>query len=386
MRVAALPLLAAQLTRDPGLISGLTAAVFAPWIVFGLLAGAWADRWDRRRLLWTANLARVVLYGGLFGAILTHRVDLVVLYVVAFAIGAAETVHDTAAHAVLPSLIAPRNLEGANSRLVSAEVAGQEFVGPPVGSFLFAAVPAAPFVASAMLVAASAANEFALRLPQRVSSALPPRSLRVEVGEGVRWLATDRLLRVLVGGATALTLLTVMWESYLVLYVLELLKSGQQAYGFVLAAGAVGGILGGLLVTRITVRLGQWQTLLGVFALCAAAQFLLGVFANLVLTGVLMALTSLAFAIFNVVAVSLRQRLTPDELLGRVSSVSRTVSLGFSPIGALLGGAVAHHYGLQTPFFLGAPILLLVGFVVAVAAARDPRLRDEPLNIPQALA
>ena len=376
IRLTALPLLVAGWTRDPRLIAGLEAAMLAPWLLFGLPAGALADRADRRRLLWAADLTRLGLYAVLVAAILTGLASVPLAYAVALGLGAAEALRDNAAQALLPAILPDGQLERGNSRLVAAEVGGEELAGPAAGGLLFAAAPALPFLVNGALLTAAAAGELALPAPPRAGPDRPRRPLHREVADGLRWLLSDRLLRVLAAGAALLTMLTVAWESLLVLYVLERLGGGGRAYGLVWTVGAAGGLLGGLAAPRVAGWLGRPRALLAAFTACAGAQLTLGLTASLPLTAAMMALTSFAFALWNVLAASLRQRLTPGGLLGRVTSVWRTAAVGCAaPLGALLGGTLAGAYGLHAPFFAGGPLLLAAGAAVAAAAARDPRLR-----------
>jgi MFS family permease len=145
----ALPLLAATLTRDPVLVAGLTSLAFLPWLLFALPAGAVVDRVDRRRAMAGANAVRALALGALAVTVLTGTASLVVLYAVAFTVGAAETVYDSAARAVLPQVVRRDQLDRGNGLLTSAEEASQAFIGAPLGSVLFALAVAAPLATTA---------------------------------------------------------------------------------------------------------------------------------------------------------------------------------------------------------------------------------------------
>jgi MFS family permease len=144
----------------------------------------------------------------------------------------------------------------------------------------------------------------------------------------------------------------------LVLYTLEILRLGPAAFGLLLATGAVGGILGGLASPAIARRLGTTGALVLAVGLTGAGHLVMGLTSQPVVAGAMLAVSSFAFGVWNVVCVSLRQRLVPDRLLGRVSSAYRTLVVGAAPAGALLGGAVA-AIDLRIPY-LAAGILLLV--------------------------
>ena len=139
MNLAAAPLLATSLTRDPALVAGLSVAQRLPWFLFSVLTGAVADRIDRRRALTIANLIRATSLGLLGLAVILGWTSLWLLYALFFFIGVAETLFDNASFAILPSMVEQDDLEKANGRLFATETVANEFLGPPVGGFLFAA-------------------------------------------------------------------------------------------------------------------------------------------------------------------------------------------------------------------------------------------------------
>lgn len=141
--LAAAPLLAATVTHDPALIAGITVAQRAPWLVLAFISGALADRLDRKRVAQAANWIRVAAFTTLALAVLGDAVSMPLLYAVFFAIGTAETLYDSSSSAWLPTLVDPDDLGRANGRLQTTFVICNEFVGPPLGGFLFASAAAA---------------------------------------------------------------------------------------------------------------------------------------------------------------------------------------------------------------------------------------------------
>ncbi|MGH8874945.1 MAG: MFS transporter [Acidimicrobiia bacterium] len=134
VRLAALPLLASALTRDPGLVAGLTVALRLPWLLLSLPAGAIIDRLDRRRLMARASLLQGAAMASLGAALWAGWAGLPMLYLVAFLLGTGEVVRDTASHTVVPSLVPMELLERANGRLYATQMVANELVGPPIGS------------------------------------------------------------------------------------------------------------------------------------------------------------------------------------------------------------------------------------------------------------
>ena len=371
----AFPLIAAGLTRDPALIAGLTFAFTAPWLLFGLVAGAIVDRLDRRRTMVAVSMARVAIVTALAAAVATDHATLALLYATAFLLGAGETLFDNAAQAILPAVVPRERLEDANSRLAAAERVTNEFVGPPLGGLLYGLTPALPVFVDAAGHATSAAAIASIRggfRPERTAA-----TLWREIAEGLRWLRRHRLLRTLAAMVAVLGLVDAAWFSILVLYALEVLDVGSVGFAFLLVAGGAGSVAGSVATPRLSRTVGTGRIVIAALVLAAVAQLVLGLTSSPAVAVSMLALSGFAFAIWNVVNVSLRQELAPDRLLGRVHSAYRFLGVGATAVGALVGGLVADALTLRAPFLVGVPILLAVGLAAlpvvnnrAIAAAR----------------
>jgi MFS family permease len=370
VRAAAFPLLAVALTGNPVLVAGLAAAQYLPWLAFGLTAGALVDRADRRTLMWTVNTARTLLLAAFTVLVATDQATLPLLYAVAFLLGAGDTLYDNAAQAAVPALVGPEQLERANSRLVAAEVAGNELAGPALGAWLFGVAAVLPLatntgtLAVAVLLVVSISGMF---LP--VTPVGPRASLGHAIREGLGWLWDQPLLRAMTGIGMVLAFADAAAFSLMVLYNQEVLRLGPAGFGLLLAAGAVGGILGGLAGPALARRLAATGALLLAVGLAGAGHLILGLTGHPILAGTMLALSGFAFGVWNVVSVSLRQRLAPDRLLGRVSSAYRTLVVGAVPLGALLGGAVAAVTSLRGTYVIAGALLLIMTVVGRRATA-----------------
>ncbi len=369
----ALPLLAVSLTDSPALVAGVTIASRLPWLVFALVAGALADRLDRRRTMILVDIGRVVLLGGLALAVLAGVASIAVVYVVAFALGVLETLFDTAAQSMVPN-VAPRDrLEAANSRLLAAEFTMNQFVGPPVGGLLAAfglsvafGTAAAGFLGAALLLLGLAGSF----RPERVG---PPTRIDQEIREGIAFLAHHELLRVLAVVIALLNLAQGAVWALLVLYAVAPGPMGLSGVGFglLLTANAVGSITGTLLAGRIERRLGKPNILLVSVLVLALGSGVLAVSTNPFLVGATYALGGVFLGAFNVAYQSLRQRVAPDRILGRVVATFRMLGWGALPLGAALGGVIGEAFGLTT-VFVAATIatLLLVPARLLITDAR----------------
>lgn len=368
--LAAIPLLAASLTRDPNGVAAVAFAGSLPWLLFALVGGAIADRRNRRLTMSIVDGLRMVAMGILAVAVLLGEESLWLMGIVAFALGSAETVFDNAAQAILPSIVAKDQLETANGRLYSAEIVGQHFAGPPIGAFLFGAAAAAPF----LLDAASFGLAALLVLFLHGSFRPPPRpgtraerrkrTMRADIAEGIRWLRSHRLLRLLAIVLGIVNLVESATMAIFVLYALEELGLSQGQFGLLLTAGAVGGLAGSIVAPSLSARLGPGRLLVAAVAVTGAATMLPGIWVQPMVVVIALALNGLFGVAWNVVTVSLRQTIVPDDLLGRVNSAYRLMGWGTMPLGALLGGALAEAFGLRVPFLAGGATVLLISLAL----------------------
>ena len=366
IRAAAFPLLAAALTRDPILISGVAIVGQAPSLLFGLAAGSFADRFDRRRVIVAVDAVRLMLLLGLIAMIAADRAGIVLVYVVVFACGSAEVLRDTTAGTWVPSLVRPEQLDRANGRLVTAEVAGNEFVGPPLGGYLFGVAMTLPFAVNGGIMALAVA--LVATIPALVSQATHAQEPHERVPDGVRaglaWLRNHRRVWPILATGVTLMITDTAWFTLLVLYVAEVLGLAPAWYGVLLGLGALGGLAGGMLSTTVSRRLGPWGTTLAVLSLATAGQALLGTTSSSPVTAVVLATSSMAFAMWNVIARTAVQRTVPNQLLGRVNAVRRTLDAGAGVLGAAAGGVAARLLGLHATMLLGVPVLVIGGVVV----------------------
>ena len=363
----AFPLLVASLTRDPVLVAGATVVGRIPWLLFALPAGALVDRLDRKRVMVAVDWGRGIVVGVLGILLLVGDISLAVVYVVAFLLGSAETMFDTASEALIPSLVDSDQLDSANGRLQASEWATNSFIGPPIGAALFALAASAPFlfdagsfIVAALLVAAIGGSYRGREATPEVAT-----KLRHEIGEGLRWLWGHKVLRTLALMAGTTNLVGMGIIAIFVLFAQDILGLGDLGFGLILATIGLGGLIGAIGAPVVTKRLGPGTSLLLSMSGLGIGAVVMGATSNAVVAGVVAWFYGLLIALWNVVAISLRQRLTPDQLRGRVASVARLLAWGTQPLGALLGGIVASAFGLRAPFFVAAAVWVLLVAVTA---------------------
>ena len=369
----AYPWLASLLTRDPALIAGVALAQRLPWLVFSLHAGVIVDRGDRRKLMVWMNTIRFVATVGVTVAVVAGAMTIPVLYLAAVVLGCAEVIYDNSSQTILPRIVAKDRLERANGNLWGAELVMNQFVGPPLGGFLIAvaiAVPfgvdAATFGVSALLIALISGS---FRSTPDGEPVAERRPMRADIAEGLRWLWQHKLIRrlaVLLGIMNGIS--TAMFAIE-VLFAQEILHLDARGFGFLATASAIGGIAGSQLAPSITKRIGPGPSLYLTLFTGAVTGTVIGLTSHAFVVAAMFFAFMFTAVVWNVITVSLRQSVIPDQLLGRVNSVYRLFGWGSMPIGAAIGGALVslsepslgREMALRLPFFVSGAVHLAAG-------------------------
>ena len=367
----AVPVLAASLTRDARLISVTDALQQAGWLLLGLVSGVVADRLPRLSIMWVANAARA-LFAGVFAALVAAGdASMPLIYGLGFLLGLAAPFFDNASSAVLPELVPPAEFQRANSLTQMALALAANLLGPVVGTATYVIWPAAPFGFAALAYAAGALVTAVVsrRAPGRAAHTGDVGPLQL-VRDGLSYLLRHRVLRTLATAVGVVNFVTSAAIAVLVLYVLQLLHLPESAYGLVMASFAVGALLGAVLTTRFTERVGERSSVLAALAMFGLSTVVLGVWPQVVVSFAAFALVGFFSMVWNITVNSYRQRIVPLDLLGRVTSVFRMLAFLAMPLGALGGGLVAHAVGLQWTYVAGG-VLLLVTTVLALRPLRE---------------
>lgn len=372
VRLAAFPLLAVRFTHSATAVAAVTAMQSLPWLVIGAGLGVLADRVDRRRLMVTVDAARAVIIAGLAVSIPLHLAGLAVIYLAAFATGVGSALRGTAAVACVPRLVDPASLDRANARVIAGQIVGTELAGPAAGGWLFGLAAMAPFAVNSGTLGIAVALLLTLPSVFRPTGQPPgrepgasPAALRQEFSDGLRWLRRHADIRDLTIAVAVIAAMDAAWFAVLVLYVIQVLRQRPGVYGVLLAIGAVGGIAVGGIGPRLARRLGPWRSLLAAGLAMAATQTVLGLSASVIVAAAMLAVSSAAFAMFNMTAVTMRQRQVPDGMLGRVTSLYGIASQGSEALGALGGGALASLAGVRATMLIGAVPIAAVTLALA---------------------
>jgi len=383
------PLLAIRLTQDPLLISLLPALALLPWLFFAIPSGILIDRIDRRLALRVANGVRVALAVFLVVLFATHSLTIWSLFLVAFIDGSCETIYDGAIRAMMPSIVTRDLLPTANSRIEAGELILQNFLAAPLTSLLFAVAVLIPLGANIGFYALAVV--LALLLPRQASGiqftgvgdAVRPKWYRQFV-DGYRFIMANRMFRTLWFFTTFTGLCFSAATASFVLFLVKQDGLPPALYGVFLITGAVGGILGSLVATRLKRRLGSGLTMAIANLVSCVALLIVGLVPFLWAAAAGFFVTSFTVIIWNVLIMSLRQSITPGAMLGRVHGTWRTLLWGTMPLGSIVGGLLA-RINLALPFVVagGAGVIgaiVFFRFVMSLPNAEDVDNGDRPVT------
>ena len=377
--LAAAPLLIASLTSSPILVAAGAMMQFLPWLLFGLLAGAVADHRDRRRLVMIADGLRAVIVLALVAFLVTGHANVWMVLATSFVYGTAEVFADSAGSTLLPMLVRPADLGIGNARMQAGYLVANQLAGPPLGAFLFAIGSFWPFVLQALCVA------LAVLLISRIARTPVPQHPETSragtthaIREGLQWLRHNAPVRTLV---IIILVFNITWAApwgVLVLYATEHLGMGPLGYGALTTASALGGIIAvfgfGWLERHVS-----FATLMRV---CLSLEVLMHLSFALTTSPAVAFVIMFGFGLYafvwGTISTTVRQRLVPLELQGRIASVNMVGVFGGLVIGQFIGGVLAQAFGLTAPWwfaFAGSAITLaLVWRSLSHIAAAKPVL------------
>ena len=395
----AYPWLFSLLTRDPLLISIVSVLVNLPRLIFVLFAGVIADKFNRQKILMYTRLGQVFLTS-IFIVLIYLNLDYIpkevqfnepqfeskfliisAAYLLAFMFGLLEVTRDNAAQAFLPQIVSKDNLPKANGRLFGIEIVTNNFLGTPVGGFLIGFSLITPFIFDTLLMLVSVFFITGIKGKfERPEDINKDQNTSEMIKEGVEWLKNNTLLKRLAIYTGIANFFGSMQFPIMILFAQELIGLNAIQYSFLAYGAAIGGLIGSQVANKINAKLEESKTLLISVALFGIGMFAPYLTTNPFIVAGSFGLSSFGSVLWNVQAVSIRQALIPDNLLGRVNSVYRLLALGLNPIGAIFGGAIvkildnsfSREFALKFPFLLGG-IFMLILFLSA------PRLLSQKL-------
>jgi MFS family permease len=356
----ALPLLAIiTLAATPSEVGLLRSLLFLPFLLATLPLGVAVDRWRRRPMMITADCGRFLLLTLIPISIWIGVREIGLVYVIVFVTGCLTVLYSLADFAYLPSLVPKNQIVDANSKL-SATQSATSIAGKGVGGFMVDALTAPVAVlADALSYLISAVSLSRIKTSEPAPTPARERSAFREALGGLRYAATHRIVRPLLGEATTFNFFNEILVLGLLVYTARDLEFSPTMIGAVFVAGGVGSFLGSWFGSRFTNRFGYGRVLLTTLILgntAPVAILLVGSYQNAALAILVSSfwLMGVGIGVANVHAVSLRQTAIPDALLGRVNAGYRLVSWGAVTVGASLGGVLATVVGTYHAMIVGA--------------------------------
>ena len=385
--LAAGPLLVASQTDSAFLVALAAMLQRLPWLLFGLWAGALADRLNRRLVVIVANTFRALVISVLWVFITTGTMSVGLVLAAMFLYGVAEVFADTTQQTLLPTLVAHADLGAGNQRMQAGFLVANQLVGPPLGAFFFAAGMVWPFVVQVVCVVLAIVLISRITAPPGTSFTTernPDRHIRKDIAEGLHWVWHHAPVRTL---CLVILVFNITWAApwgVLVKYSLDHLHMSEIGFGLLTTASAAGGIVGVLLYGRLE----RHVNLATLIRVCLTLEVLTHAAFALTTTGWVAILIMFEFGVYvfiwGTLSTTIRQRAVPKEFQGRVASINMICVFGGLVLGQGIGGVIAEHWGLVAPWwfaFAGSGLTLLLVWrslrnVAHVGQAKDDQGED----------
>ena len=359
LSLVAFPLLAVSLTDDARLVALVSVFRFLPFLLVGLPAGVMLDRVDRRRAAVLAQAGRGSVVGAMSIVVWGGRASIALIAATAFAVGVGEVVTDGGLPALVRDLVARDQLEVANSRLSATQTVSNIFVGPPLGALLFDLDQAAPFVLAVALFLLAVV--LLLRLPGRYrpeqDQADLDEPLRAQILVGLRYVWGHPVLRPLALTVMAFAFVGEAGNAVFVILATERFGLSNVGFGLLISVDGVASVVTSFFVAGIVRRAGHSFSMRLSIVTFTIGALLFGLTTSVVgiFVGALMA--GVSDPTWNVNSASIRQRLVPDRVFGRMMTAYLFVAWSMQPLGALLGGVIAERFGPEWVSILAAAVV-----------------------------
>jgi MFS family permease len=351
-----------ELNAGPQEMGVLLAAGTASFLLVGLVAGAWVDRWIKRRVMIIADLIRMTCVGLIPALFFANELTVWVVIAIAFVMGLATVFFDVAYQSFVPVILPSDKIAAGNSALETTnQTAG--IAGPGIVGFLIDLFKAPTLlIIDSISYLVSALTLGMIRDTETPKPKADRKPLHVEIREGLRFVIRQPLIRRISLTTSVNNLFTSLMYSIFALVFLgsQYLNFGAAAFGLLGTFAAIGSLLGALATTKLIKWIGE-GTLISVSAVVSGLNVLLVPIAvtmhndaTLPLLLLMDFINGFAVLAYNITQVSARQRLCPPELLGRMNASIRFFVWGVMPIGGLIGGAVAANYGVNAALWVGA--------------------------------
>ena len=347
LSLVGMPLLAIQLTDDARLVAAVAVFQFLPFLLIGLPAGVVLDRFDRRWIAVIAQTLRAAVLAGLVVAVLTDTAGIGVLMGASFMIGASEVMTDGGLPALVRELVESEQLEVANARLMATQRVSNAFIGPPLGALLFEVDSSLPFALAAVMSLASVAT--LAQLPGHYRPDQPEESVPFLASAtiGLRYVWAHPVLRPLALTVATFSFVGAAGNAVFVVLVTERFGLGGIGFGLLLSVDAVASVIMTFFVARFIGATSHSMSMRFAIMCFTIGALLFGLTTVAAVAFLAAIINGMSDPTWNVVSSTVRQRLVPDEVFGRMMTAYLFIGWGMKPLGALLGGVVAEAWGPQ---------------------------------------
>lgn len=366
----ALPLLVYNLTGSAMNLAISSAATFLPYLLFGLVIGAWVDRLNRKRLMIVADLLNAAAIASIPLLAMLGMLSVWWIYVVGFFTSTVTIAFQSAEFAAIPSLVKQDNLVVANGR-IQASYSAAAIAGPVLAGALVGIMPlydvlffdAASFVLSALtLVIIRRSFNTEARTEARTS-------IRKDVLEGLWYVIGHPVLRNISLMMALVNFVGSTTYAQLVLFAQERLQASEAQVGYLYAAGSVGVLILSLTAGALRKRWSFSAVALGALMVAGALQAIFGFVTLYWVALVMWALIAGLGSLFNINTGSLRQAIVPNHMLGRVVSIASVLAWSAIPLGTFLGGYLIERTGNVALVYAGIGV---ISFLIPLAFAFTP--------------
>jgi MFS family permease len=371
----AFPLLILALTGSAAQAGFAGALRALPYLFFSLPAGAFIDRWDRKRTMIICDAGRAISLASIPVAYALGDLTIVQLYLVSAIEGTLYVFFNIAEAACLPRVVPKEQLPAATAQNMATDGI-TTLIGPPLGGALYTAGKFLPFIADALSYVVSVVSLFFIKAKFQKERVTAPRKLWIEIHEGLAWLWHHPLIRfiaILTGGWNLVT----AGFPLIIIVLAQKQHASSFTIGLIFSIGGIGAVLGSIVATSIQKRFSFSQVIIGTTWITALVIPIYTIAPNPFVLGTLTAVIFITGPIYNVVQFSYRSAIIPDELQGRVNSVFRLVAFGGQPLGLALTGVLIQDIGVINTVFICA--FCMAAF--ALAANLNKQVRNaQPLK------
>jgi MFS family permease len=382
----AVPVLAVTLLHAVAWQMGiLNAASTAAFLIVGLPAGAWVDRWLKRRVMIAADVVRFAALALIPILWYTHLLEIWQLIIVVAIVGVASVFFDVGYQSYIPLLVKPEQVGPANSNLETtnqiARIGGPAIAG---GLLTILSAPALIIVDSLSYIA-SFVSLTRIRDTEIAADPEQRQPLHKEIAEGIRFVAGQRLIRSVAGTTATSNFFSTLGTTLFPIFALRTLDIGALGLGIVFSAGSVGGLLGATLTPRIARWMGEGRVIVVSAFVCSASFIMIPLSSLLHGTAAVVLLSTGEFVtmfcvlVYNITQVTLRQRLCPPRLLGRMNASIRCLVWGVMPIAALVAGGLGSAIGIVPTIWVAFGGGMLAGLFVLFSPL--PGMRELPTTL-----